>query len=195
MTFFDDIYKSGISPPWDIGHAQITFVKLEELGELTGHILDIGCGTGENSLFFAEKGYKVTGIDFSPKAIQIAKQKATERGLKVEFFVYDALNLISLKRTFDTAIDCGLFHTFSDPGRETYIKNKATVLKKNSKFFVLCFSDKGQNLFGGPRRISKDEINMSFKDNWEILSIKESFFETQLSNTKNHAWLATIKKI
>jgi 2-polyprenyl-3-methyl-5-hydroxy-6-metoxy-1,4-benzoquinol methylase len=48
-------------------------VLLEKRGEIKGSILDIGCGTGENSLYFAGHGHEVVGVDSSRRAIQMAK--------------------------------------------------------------------------------------------------------------------------
>lgn len=70
-------------------------------------ILDIGCGTGIHANYLAEKGYQVTGIDFSEEMIQIAnggKNKNTE------FFVYDATNF-QLEKKFDIILS--LFHVVS----------------------------------------------------------------------------------
>ena len=70
------------SPPWDIGRPQPAFVRLFQDGEIKhGHILDVGCGTGENALFLAENGCDVSGVDIAHRAIGIAKQKAAKRNL------------------------------------------------------------------------------------------------------------------
>jgi len=57
MDFFDAAYRG--TPPWDIGRPQKEFVELMRRGEITGSVLDIGCGTGEQALFFAQEGYDV----------------------------------------------------------------------------------------------------------------------------------------
>jgi len=54
-----------------------------------GRALDLACGTGRNSLFLAEKGYEVTAIDISPRAIELAEAIAREKGLKVDWIVAD----------------------------------------------------------------------------------------------------------
>ena len=54
-----------------------------------GKALDLACGTGRNSLFLAEKGYDVTAIDISPRAITLAEHRARERGLKINWIVAD----------------------------------------------------------------------------------------------------------
>ncbi|MGZ4914859.1 MAG: class I SAM-dependent methyltransferase [Halobacteriota archaeon] len=64
MDFFSSVYEG--TPPWDIGHPQREFVQLEEADEIKGSVLDVGCGTGENALYLAERGHEVWGVDFSP---------------------------------------------------------------------------------------------------------------------------------
>jgi SAM-dependent methyltransferase len=57
----------GGNAPWDIGRPQSALIESAE--QIVGSILDSGCGTGENALFFSERGRKVTGIDFLEKPI------------------------------------------------------------------------------------------------------------------------------
>lgn len=104
---------------------QPTFVEVAE--RVTGTILDAGCGTGENALFFAEKGHPVLGIDFLEGPIREARRKAQERGLDAEFVQKDALTLTDLDRKFDAVIDSGLFHVFSDEDRARYVAGLAHV--------------------------------------------------------------------
>jgi SAM-dependent methyltransferase len=108
---------------------------------ITGSILDVGCGTGENALYFASRGHKVTGIDFLEEPINRARKKATERRLSATFFVMDAVALKDLPEVFDNVIDSGLFHVFSDEDRRRYVEGLATVLKPGGRLFLLCFSD------------------------------------------------------
>ena len=114
---FQEAYAG--QPPWDIGKPQSVFVQAAE--QITGSILDAGCGTGDNALFFAERGHKVTGIDFLEKLITEARQKAQRRGLQTTFLVMDALALGEIPEQFDSVIDCGLFHVLSDVDRARYV--------------------------------------------------------------------------
>ena len=75
MDFFDSAYRG--TPPWDIGRPQKEFIDLVRRGEITGSVLDIGCGSGDNALFFAQEGFDVWGIDSSPLAIQKAREKVS----------------------------------------------------------------------------------------------------------------------
>src|SRR5947209_12805094 len=134
---FESIYSG--QPPWEIGRPQKAFIDVAD--QITGSILDAGCGTGENALFFSKRGQTVTGIDFLEEPIKRAKQKATERGLTATFLVKDALTLKDWSERFESVIDSGLFHVFSDEDRQRYVEGLATVLKPGGRFFLACFSD------------------------------------------------------
>jgi cyclopropane fatty-acyl-phospholipid synthase-like methyltransferase len=191
MDFFDAAYQ-GI-PPWDIGRPQKEFVELEQRGEITGSVLDIGCGTGEHALFFAEKGYEVWGIDSSPLAIRKAQEKAGARELTVHFLVLSALDLLRLTRKFDTVTDSGLFHTLSDEERPVFADNLALVLPHGGNYFMLCFSDQEPGGYG-PRRINRKEIQDCFGDGWTINYIRPAVFESRTRIEGPRAWLSSITK-
>src|SRR5262249_57445423 len=113
---FEDLYAG--PAPWDIGKPQRLFTAIAD--RVTGPILDAGCGTGENALFFTAQGHRVVGIDFVPEAIRRARRKAAERGLWATFLVKDATKLGDWDERFASVIDCGLFHVFSHAHRRPY---------------------------------------------------------------------------
>lgn len=162
--------------PWEIGRPQKAFLDVAD--QITGTILDAGCGTGENAIFFAARGCTVTGIDFLEEPIRQANQKATERGSSARFLVKDALTLKDWSERFDNVIDSGLFHVFSDEDRSRYVGGLSTVLKPCGRVFLLCFSD-GEPGTHGPRRVSKKEIVDSFAGGWVIESIEPSRLEVR----------------
>jgi len=191
MSWFNYAYEG--TPPWDIGRPQGEIVRLTEAGEIKGVVLDVGCGTGENSLFLASKGHEVWGIDAAPLAIEKANEKARQRALKATFLVHDALDLASLGREFDTVIDSGLFHTFSDEEREIFVKSLGSVLRHGGTYHMLCFSDK-EPAGGGPRRISQAEIRSTFRRGWRINYIKETSFEAGFGGHAPRAWRVSITR-
>jgi len=184
--------------PWDIGRPQKALIDLAD--QVTGSILDAGCGTGENALYFASRGHKVTGIDYLAGPINQAKQKVMERRLTATFLVLDALALKALPEVFDTVIDCGLFHVFDDEDRRRYVEGLETVLKLNGRLFLLCFSDEEPGT-QGPRRVTRKEIEESFADGWKIESIAPTRFEVRpdlkdisFSEGGPKAWLAVVRR-
>jgi SAM-dependent methyltransferase len=171
---FENLYAG--QPRWEIGRPQKAILAVAD--RITGSILDSGCGTGENALYFASRGQKVTGIDFLAEPIQRAKTKAAERGLTATFLVMDALALKELPEVFDNVIDSGLFHVFSDEARCRYVDGLASLLKPGGKLFMLCFSDDepGEE---GPRRVSRKEIEDAFAVGWVVESIEPTRFEVR----------------
>ena len=192
---WDEVYTADTPPPWDIGRPQPAFVRLADDGLLRGQLLDAGCGRGEQALLAAAHGADAMGVDISPSAIEQARRKAAKRGLTVRFEVADALNLGQLGLTFDTVIDCGLFHTFDDDGRARYVTSLASVLRPGGTCYLMCFSDRQPGEFG-PRRVRQDELRAAFADGWTVESIMADTFEVNLGfpGRTAQAWLATIQR-
>jgi len=190
LSSWEDAYKT--VPPWDVGRPQPAFVELVRIGELNrGKVLDVGCGTGENALYLAEKGFAVIGVDLTNRAIAAARAKAAERKLKVDFREGNALSLDFKDSVFDSVIDSGLFHTFPDDDRPVYAREIARVLAPRGKYFMLCFSDKEPTNWGGPRRVTREEIESTFSSFFEINYIREALFATRFHSNGGKAYLTS----
>jgi cyclopropane fatty-acyl-phospholipid synthase-like methyltransferase len=181
-------------PPWDIGRPQPVYVELVQTGKLRGSVLDVGCGTGEHALYLAQHGHEVWGVDSSPTAIGKAQQKATARGVAVTFRVVDALQLQALGRTFETIIDSGLFHIFSDEERVLFVQSLTSVLNVGGTYYLLCFSNQESGFSSGPRRVSQAEISATFSQGWRVEQIRATRFETTFGSAAA-AWLAEIRRV
>ncbi len=185
--WFDSAYRG--TPPWDIGRPQPAIVRLAESGEITGSVLDVGCGTGENVLYLSRHGYDATGVDGAPTAIRKARAKAKRTGLRASFLVGNALNLSIPNRQFDTVIDSGLFHVFSDEERPRLREGLERMLRPGGTYFLMCFSEKEPGDWG-PRRVTQAEIRSVFKDGWQTNYIRPSTFDTNGGHAE--AWLASL---
>jgi ubiquinone/menaquinone biosynthesis C-methylase UbiE len=191
---WDASYLDGVAP-WDTGHPQPVVVRLASEGRFAGPVLDAGCGTGENALHVASLGLAVLGIDVAETALAIARKKAFDRGLSVEFAVADALQLHRLGRTFKTVLDCGLFHSLDAEERSAYAASGASVTERDGTLYVLCFSDEGHNR--GPHPISQQDLRAAFyrDTGWEVAAIEAERVQTRFHENGAPAWLATIKRI
>ncbi|HTP24748.1 MAG TPA: class I SAM-dependent methyltransferase [Anaeromyxobacteraceae bacterium] len=180
-------------PPWDIDRPQQAFIRLAEEEAIRGDVLDAGCGTGENALYLAGRGHAVVGIDAVPAAIERARGKMLARRQEVEFRVADALQLQTLGRTFDTVIDCGLFHALSDEDRARYVASLAAVLRDGGRLFLLCFSERVAGDWG-PRRVTERELREAFSHGWEVERIAPERMENNLQGGVD-GWLATMRRV
>jgi SAM-dependent methyltransferase len=193
---WDASYQDGPAP-WDVGRPQPAVVRLAAEGGFAGAVLDAGCGTGENALHIGSLGLPVLGVDVAETAVVIARQKAEGRGIDAEFAVADAFELGRLGRTFDTVLDCGLFHTFDDDERREYVASVASVLARDGNLYVLCVSDLAPDTGGGPHRVSQEELRAAFShgSGWNVAAIEPTRIETQYHDGGAQAWLATIRRI
>ncbi len=191
----DDLYVT--PPPWDIGHPQPALRELATAGAIRGWVLDAGCGTGEHALMAAALGLDATGVDLAGTALRTAERKARDRGLAVRFIHHDARHLADLGETFDTVLDCGLFHLFSGADRAAdrgaYVDGLHRVLRPGGRYLMLGFSDREPGDW--PHKLRRDDISGTFAEGWRIEEIRPSTIETRLDTSLVHAWLATITRL
>jgi SAM-dependent methyltransferase/RimJ/RimL family protein N-acetyltransferase len=192
---WDASYRDGPAP-WDTGRPQPAVVRLASEGRFAGAVLDAGCGTGEDALHVASLGLPVLGFDVAETALAVAQAKAGDRGIEAEFAAADALQLERLGRTFETVLDCGLFHTFDGDERPAYVASLASVTGHGGTLYVLCFSDDGPGT--GPHPVSQAELRAAFTPvtGWNVTAIESARVQTNYHDDDGApAWLATIKRI
>jgi SAM-dependent methyltransferase len=192
---WDASYQGGPAP-WDVGRPQPAVVRLAAQDGFSGAVLDAGCGTGENAIHVASLGLPVLGIDVAETALTIAREKAVDRGIEVEFAAADALCLQRLGRRFTTVLDCGLFHTFDDDAeRHRYAAALASVTEPGGILHLLCFSDAGPDT--GPHPISQQELRAAFDSGsgWAVAAVEPDRIQTRFHDDGAPAWSATIRRI
>jgi SAM-dependent methyltransferase len=191
---WDASYHDGPAP-WDIGRPQPAVARLASEGGFAGAVLDAGCGTGENALHVASLGLSVLGVDVSETALAIARAKADDRGIEVEFAAVDVFQLERLGRWFETVLDCGLLHTFDSDERSRYAASLASVTEHDGTLYVLCFSDDAPDT--GPHPISQEELRAAFNrsNGWTVAAIEPDRLQTRYHEDGAPAWFGTIKRI
>jgi len=186
---FDEVYRG--TPPWEIGRPQPALLELFEAGQVSGRVLDVGCGTGELALTAASRGLQATGVDSSVEAIAIARQRAVDRGLAgARFEVADAMDLSVLDTIFDTVMDSGVFHLFDDADRARYVESVGRVTAIGGLYHMLVFSDAAPGHWG-PRRIRRNDIETALADGWDLRSVEPAIFEVNIVDGRVKAWRAT----
>ena len=125
-------------PPWDSG--QTPPELLDYLKTRTpGRAIDLGCGTGTNTLTLLRLGWKVTGVDFVPAAIEQARRKARQAGVQADLRVGDVTRLDGISGPFDFALDLGCYHTLPWPEQAAYQRELQRILAPGGTWFMYGF--------------------------------------------------------
>lgn len=127
---------------------------LQKMGDFRGKLLlDLGCGAGENSVYFAKKGARCVATDYSPGMVEVALQLAAANGVEVEGRTANAMALDFPDNTFDFVYASNLLHHIPEP--KIALKEMHRVLKPGGK---ACFWDplKHNPVINVYRRIATD---------------------------------------
>ena len=167
--------------PWDTGHPDTYLVRMvSRWPKLAANVLEIGCGTGTNSIWLAEHGFQVTGMDISSSAIAIAKERAVERGVNCRFLADDFLSSPVDNAPFTFVFDRGCFHsTAGEAGRAKFVDRMASCLGRDGLWFSLMGNSDEVVEGKGPPRLSAIEIATSVESAFEILKIESCLLEAR----------------
>jgi cyclopropane fatty-acyl-phospholipid synthase-like methyltransferase len=129
----------------------------------TGKALDLGCGAGVFSIYLAKQGYEVTGLDFVPRALEMAKARAGSAGVKLHLVLANLLEWQTADR-FDLALDSGCMHTISTSQIAQYKRQLLRWLSPHGDF--LLFHIGKRHLLDwrpiGPRRRTRQTLARFF---------------------------------
>ena len=161
-----------LNPPWDTGITPPEVVEAVEGPQALkpARALDLGCGTGTNSLYLARHGWSVVGVDLAAAAVRRARRKARQTRLPVDFYTADVTRLDFLDPPFDLALDIGCFHTLDDQGWIRYRAGLCRLLRPGARFMLYAF---------GPRQgrfmnvgITPDGVRHLFEPGFRLLRVE-----------------------
>jgi cyclopropane fatty-acyl-phospholipid synthase-like methyltransferase len=172
-VFFRAAYLLGFKP-WDSGVSPPELVAVVEGPDrLTpGKALDLGCGTGTNSIFLAQHGWDTTGVDFVPRAIRMAQRKAKAAHVSPRLLIGDVTRLteLGLGGGFSLLLDLGCFHSIPDAGRDGYVRGATELAGAGATCLLFCFVRGEKQSRVGPRGVAAGEVRQRFADGWDIIS-------------------------
>jgi SAM-dependent methyltransferase len=176
VTTWNDNYAEGFTP-WDTGVPEPLLVQMVASGLLpTGRALDVGCGTGTNAIWLAERGYEVFGVDVAQLAIDKARTKLRS-GTRCSFETLDVLVDRPDGGPFQLVFDRGCFHAFDEPAdRAKLAEQVAAVLAPDGVWLSLIGSTEGPPRDIGPPRRSLRDLANAIEPHLEILSVRSAEF-------------------
>ncbi len=196
------------------------FLKKEEKFKLESRrILDLGCGTGRNSNYLAERDNFVIGIDFSRTAINLAISRAKRKNIQVDYRLASISSPYDIEdNSIDLALDITSSNSLNEKSRDFYLQEVYRVLKPGAYFFVRALSKdanknvknlllkspgpekdtyfiKEMNLF--ERVFSREDFIELYSKFFKILKITKKTNYTNFNNRvyKRDYWIVYLKKI
>jgi len=187
-------YKSG-DTPWDVGQPDFNLIEVATQRPIPScKVLDIGCGTGDNSIWLAQKGFQVIGIDTSEIALEQAKGKASKANVECDFRLVDFLSNKIEGAPFGFVFDRGCFHSFSSENdRRRFAQNVATHLEKAGLWLTIAGNADEHRRGPGPPQRTAGDIILAVEPYFEVLSLISSHFGSNRPNPPR-AWRCLMQK-
>ena len=221
----DEYHRKGIPSSFRTnpsGSVELFVNLLETRGVVSGHALDIGCGTGRNSLYLAFRGFRVSAMDFVPEMVDTLRLASEEQGFsdRIMPHCHDVAQPWPLKpNTFDLAVDAFCYkHQIAEAAKNNYRNELKRVLKPNGYYMLtLAGSDDG---YYGPflssspdpaRRVivdpaneiqsilySKEDVLAEFSPDFELRDYKhkqkQSEMHGEMYDRSTHLFIFTRKQ-
>ena len=187
-------YKSG-DTPWDAGQPDFNLIEVVRINPiLSCKALDVGCGTGDNSIWLAQNRFQVIGTDTSDIAIKKAKEKASKANVECSFVLVDFPKNKIEGAPFGFVFDRGCFHSFnSEEDRRRFAQNVTTHLEEAGLWLTIVGNaDEDRQGPGPPQRTALDIVK-ALEPCFEILSLQSSHFESHRPNPPK-AWRCLMQK-
>jgi SAM-dependent methyltransferase len=132
-------YRLGLTI-WERPVPPSDLVDLVE-GSSPGRALDLGCGTGTDSIYLTAHGWDVTAVDMVPKALAIARRRAAAAGVSPRFVAGDVTRLadLGIGGGYTLILDFGCFHTLPEDRRDSYVDSVSTAAAPGATLLLYGF--------------------------------------------------------
>jgi SAM-dependent methyltransferase len=189
---FEQRYQEG-NLPWDHGKADANLQRMvAAFGIVPCAVLDIGCGTGDNTRWFEQSGFVATGCDLSATAIQMAWKKGG--GDKCTFLEADILSDPIPNGPFGLAFDRGCFHSIpGDEDKKRFVNRVISLLDPGGLWLSLAGNADEPAREMGPPQLTASQLIHFVEPAFELLSLQSGHFGSNQMNPPK-AWIALMQK-
>jgi cyclopropane fatty-acyl-phospholipid synthase-like methyltransferase len=162
------MYGVGFTP-WDTGEVPAALRALTEGSDALppGRALDIGCGTGAQSVYLAQRGWRVTGVDVVDRALTRARARAKAAAVTVDWLQADVADLgkVGLEPGYTLLFDRGCFHGLTDEERAAYAGAVTALSDSGATLLMMAFAPNRVPV--APRGVDQLEVAARF-EGWTL---------------------------
>ena len=190
---FSERYAKG-ETPWDSGRPSSELLRALDSGKLKGKTaLEIGCGSGLNAIELARRGFQVTAVDLVEQPVQVARARAREAKLKMDFRVADVLK-DDLGGPYDVLFDRGVYHVLRLIDLKGFQKVLKRVTRPGSLWLSLSGNANEKETEEGPPVVKEEEIRAELEPLFDILELREFRFDTNQNDFRPLAWAVLARR-
>ncbi|HHB76976.1 MAG TPA: class I SAM-dependent methyltransferase [Desulfobulbus sp.] len=192
---WDERYVRG-DLPWDTGCPDTYLVRLISRWQVCrGTVLEIGCGTGTNSIWLAEQGFDVIGLDLSAEAVAIASRRADKQGIaSCRFICGDFLDCDLEEESCRFLFDRGCLHSMpDDEQRLAFAGRVAEILPSGGLWLSMIGNADDPVPDQGPPKLSALQIATVMEPLFEILNLESCMIESRRGRPPRY-WQCLLRK-
>lgn len=191
---WDQRYRQG-ETPWDSGRPSSELLRVAAEQVIAPcRAIELGCGTGTNSVWLAQQGFEVTGVDISPLAIASAKEKAETAGVSVRFLIGDILKLPDLAPPFGFFFDRGCYHAVRRTDAAGYVNTLQRITVPDAVGLILTGNAREPH-DPGPPVVNEEEIRRELGQAFDIVRLREFRFDSSPKMNENFlGWSSLLRK-
>jgi len=177
---------------WDLGEAANPFVRLWEDKVLKpGTLIVPGCGQGHEVIFFAERGFQVTGVDYTSGAVGLLRKTLKDKKLIANILHQDFFSLdVAHDRTYDNLLEQTFFCAIHPDQRPAYVETVSRILKPGGLLFGLFYETGEEG--GPPFNTTEADVQNHFAAAFDIERLEKCSFSSEKRRDKE--WLAVMRK-
>ena len=184
-------------PPWETGKPSSELQRVVAERRIAPcPALELGCGTGKNSVWLAEQGFDVLGVDLSRLAIQRARENPVRDGVHVRFLAADLLDFWKLGGPYRFFFDRGCYHAVRLFDGGGYLRTLEAVLEPGALGLVLMGNAGEPEEEGiGPPVLEEREVRREFDYLFEILALRPFRFDASREGGKRYlGWSCFVRR-
>ena len=170
--------------PWDTGISPPELLAFLDRHP-PGRALDLGCGTGTNALTLAERGWQVTAIDFSARALRVARRRLVRAGKAAVLDRGDVSVMASASGQYDLVLDIGCFHSLEPQRRSAYARNLRRHVGQGTTYLLYAIFT--EDAIGTRRWTTPGEITSTFSEFMRL-----SAFAAGFDRQRSSAWFTFV---
>jgi SAM-dependent methyltransferase len=179
---WEEHYRTG-NTPWDTLRPSVEMIRIISTERIVPcAAIELGCGTGSNTLWLAAQGFEVTGVDCAALALDQARRRSDTAGVTIRWVQADVLGTADLGGPYCFLFDRGCYHCVRrDNGVDAYLRRLDQILAPGASAIVLAGNAR-EPRDPGPPVVSEEELRAEFGRIFHIVQLREFRFDRPLSD-------------